>query len=700
MARNEPRLLAVKAVVLIRPSVRWHLLLAFLGVSLFAVLGGGVAIYSFLKIESVLKQITAQTVPTVLTSLGLSRRAERLVAAAPALLAATTTEEHGEHAARIRSDMAQLDSILNDLKHHEIDPGVIRAIESAVDWLTLNLISLQTTVDNGLAVGERRPALAREALTLMATMRRFAQFSLNRLDDKIATVRTAADVDQTKRPDAAARLVDTVLVSWPLVRLQTEIANLENRLGAAASVNDQASLKALHRQLLASLARLEVVAQSLDATLKAPLMGHLADARPYIEGQRSVLQARMLELEAQRNGKQLLDESTKASLQLTTAVDRLVARAEDDIRAAALEAQHNQQLSTIVLATVVVLSLTTSALIVWLYVGRNLIRRLTALSDSMLAISGGNLNAPIPTGGKDELAGMADALTVFRATAIERAAAERARANLSRYFSPNLADHLAKHPDTLELRGERRDLTFIFTDLAAFTPWVERLDPTIVVSVMNEYIGGIARIVFDHGGTVDTVVGDAVHAIFGAPLPQPDHAARAVACALAIDRFARELAARLTKEAVPIGATRIGIHTGSATVGNFGGEGYFHYTALGDAVNTAARLESANKQLGTRICVSADTAALIPDFVGRPIGRLLVKGKVNVIRAFEPLDEARSEALEAYLSVFRKLDAGDPDCMQSFASYLATYGPDPLASFHLNRLLAGKLGSTIHVAEE
>ena len=95
------------------------------------------------------------------------------------------------------------------------------------------------------------------------------------------------------------------------------------------------------------------------------------------------------------------------------------------------------------------------------------------------------------------------------------------------------------------MRGERRELSFLSTDLAAFTPLVEQLDPTILVAVMNEYIGGIARIVFDHGGTVDTVVGDAVHAIFGAPLPQPDHAARAVACALAIDRFARQLADRL-----------------------------------------------------------------------------------------------------------------------------------------------------------
>ena len=151
---------------------------------------------------------------------------------------------------------------------------------------------------------------------------------------------------------------------------------------------------------------------------------------------------------------------------------------------------------------------------------------------------------------------------------------------------------------------------------------------------------------------------------------------------------------------MPIGTTRIGVHTGSAIVGDFGGEAYFHYTALGDAVNTAARLESANKQLGTRMCVSADTVASIPDFVGRPIGRLVVKGKTNLIQAFEPLDEAPSEALEAYLAAFRKLEGGDPECLQSFASYVATYGADPLASFHLKRLLAGEIGATIHLDAE
>ena len=98
-------------------------------------------------------------------------------------------------------------------------------------------------------------------------------------------------------------------------------------------------------------------------------------------------------------------------------------------------------------------------------------------------------------------------------------------------------------------------------------------------------------------------------------------------------------------------------------MGDFGGAGYFHYTAMGDAVNTAARLESANKALGTRICVSGDAVALIPDFVGRPVGRLALKGKAKPIQAFEPVADEQSEALDAYLAAFRKLEGGDPDCL-------------------------------------
>lgn len=278
-----------------------------------------------------------------------------------------------------------------------------------------------------------------------------------------------------------------------------------------------------------------------------------------------------------------------------------------------------------------------------------------------------------------------------------RAEAERARATLARYFSPHLADHLADNPAALALGGERRDLTFLFTDLADFTPLVESLDPSIIVAVMNEYLAELCRIVFAHGGTIHTLVGDAIHAMFGAPLDSPDHAACAVACALELDAFAQAFSAQKTADGVPIGHTRIGVHTGAAIVGNFGGDAYFHYTAYGDAVNTAARLEAANKQLGTRVCVSGDTVRLIPDFVGRPIGTLLLKGKEKGIEAFEPLPPtvSQSQGIERYREAFGLLAKGDPNAVQSFAACVGADADDRLATFHLRRLLAGQTGPVV-----
>jgi adenylate cyclase len=284
----------------------------------------------------------------------------------------------------------------------------------------------------------------------------------------------------------------------------------------------------------------------------------------------------------------------------------------------------------------------------------------------------------------------------------KREAAEQARAALSRYFSPNLVDQLAQGADAINLSGERRELSFVFTDLSDFTALVEELDVDQVVPLVNEYLNQMTRIVFDHGGTLDKIVGDAVHAMFGAPVDQPDHAHRAVSCALAMDEFTESFRIAKTEQGINLGATRIGVHTGHAIVGNFGGEAYFDYTAHGDAVNTAARLESLNKHLGTRICVSETTVEQMDEFVGRPIGSVILKGKSEALAVFEPKpsDEGSSAANKAYIDAFNLAANCDPSARQAFAAYVGTYGADPLAMFHLSRLLGDKSGVDIIMDEK
>jgi adenylate cyclase len=145
--------------------------------------------------------------------------------------------------------------------------------------------------------------------------------------------------------------------------------------------------------------------------------------------------------------------------------------------------------------------------------------------------------------------------------------------------------------------------------------------------------------------------------------------------------------------------TRIGVHAGPAIVGNFGGQRFFDYTAYGDTINVAARLEAVNKQLGTRICVSASVAEKVPDFLGRPVGDLVLRGKTEALTVFEPLrSEHANGPATSYVDAFIKLKTRDPGALAAFAAHVGKQPSDQLASFHLKRLLNGDASVRIVMA--
>ena len=286
-------------------------------------------------------------------------------------------------------------------------------------------------------------------------------------------------------------------------------------------------------------------------------------------------------------------------------------------------------------------------------------------------------------------------------TARERqAAAERAHASLSRYFSPNLALSLAANGNALAPGGERREIATLFTDIAGFTPLVESLDTKELASLLSGYLESMTEIVFAHEGTVAKIIGDAIHVLFGAPADQPDSANRAIACALALDARAEDYRLEWKARGVALGATRVGVHAGPAIVGNFGGGRLFDYTAYGDTINAAARLEAVNKQLGTRICVSAAAAERADGFCGRPVGDLVLRGRSEPMRVFEPLspEERESPHARAYIAAFAKLEAADPGALAAFAALIGERPRDALAQYHLKRLLNGGAGTRIEMA--
>src|SRR5206468_4836978 len=218
-----------------------------------------------------------------------------------------------------------------------------------------------------------------------------------------------------------------------------------------------------------------------------------------------------------------------------------------------------------------------------------------------------------------------------------QAEAERAHASLSRYFSPQIASRLACDGEADGMAVHWREVATIFTDITNFTSLVETAAAEVLGELLNEYVGGMTEIVFAHEGTVAKIIGDAIQVLFNAPGDQPDYATRAVACAHDLDAWSQDFCARQKAKGVNFGATRIGAHAGPALVGNFGGNRFFDYTAYGDSINIAARLEAANKHLGTRICVSASIAEGAENFQGRPVGELVLRGRSEPLRAFEPL---------------------------------------------------------------
>lgn len=276
------------------------------------------------------------------------------------------------------------------------------------------------------------------------------------------------------------------------------------------------------------------------------------------------------------------------------------------------------------------------------------------------------------------------------------------RQAFARYVSPNRVAHLVDHPEDMNLGGARRECSFIFTDLTGFTAMMEGMDPGQAVALLNDYLDRMIAIAFEHEGTLDRIVGDAVAIMFSAPVTQPDHRQRALACGLAMDAFACRYAGDLQVRGIPFGQTRIGIHAGEVIVGNFGGKNIFDYRALGDPVNTASRLEAVNKHLGTRLCISEEIHAATPGTQVRPVGHLVLKGKSQPLAVFEPLAAALpgSAPLADYLFAFEKMRCGDSDAAACFAALQAAWPSDPLVALHCRRLQAGASGELIVMSEK
>ncbi|HUL56874.1 MAG TPA: adenylate/guanylate cyclase domain-containing protein [Usitatibacter sp.] len=292
------------------------------------------------------------------------------------------------------------------------------------------------------------------------------------------------------------------------------------------------------------------------------------------------------------------------------------------------------------------------------------------------------------------MAGVAATYLVFGGVVFvaEQQRKNEMRRAFSLYVSREVVDHVLAHPERLSLGGERREVTMFFTDLEGFTPLTERLGAEQVARILNMHFSRATAIIKRHGGTVNRFIGDAIMAMWGAPVDDPRQAVNAVRAAVDVQRDLEELRRDLGRQGLPEIRMRVGIHTCVAVVGNLGSEDRFDYTAIGDGVNLAARLEGVNKLYGTGILVSGDTFAKVAgEMPLRPVDRVIVKGKSEPVDIYTPCEDAALvAATDQAIAAYRARDWDEAE--RSWLEIAAEHPDDGIASVYLARI--EKLRST------
>jgi class 3 adenylate cyclase len=271
------------------------------------------------------------------------------------------------------------------------------------------------------------------------------------------------------------------------------------------------------------------------------------------------------------------------------------------------------------------------ALILGLLFARRLTRPISALTGAVARVAGGDLSQALPVRARDEVGVLTGAFNEMVEGLRQR---DFIRNAFGRYVSPEVAKALLESPDGLRLGGHKREITVLMSDLRGYTRFAERGDPAGVMEVLNDHLGRMAEIVIAHGGTINEFIGDAIFAVFGAPVEHADHAERAAATALAMQRANAELHRANAGRGRPGFEMGIGLHTGEAVVGNIGSEQRTKYAVVGAAVNLAARVEGCT--VGGQILMTAATFERLADLVevAPPIA-VELKGLAEPVRLYE-----------------------------------------------------------------
>ncbi len=406
-----------------RLGIRGRLLLAFLCISAFSVLAAAAALYSFLEVGSALNRITRFKAPEVISSLEVSRQAERLAQAAQAMLTVSNPGQRDQIYSQISAEGKRLDKMLEQLDEVMEDEELLYTIDWTVGQLRGNLEEVNDLVAHRFQYSNSRETSLREFREAYAGLQQILSELIRALDDELQRMSLAnTDFDAAAHgPEAHNPKMNRLLRSRATLQTAQQQLSIIHEVILESQVSDRArQLPELSARGQMALDELDALADNFDASLRDTLKARIDELHQFVKGPGSIFTRLRDEFSARENARDVLIENAWMSEELSNTVEQLVAKSKKHMTDAIAGATSAQQTSIWMITVIVVVSLLCSSLIVWRYVGRNLIRRLTELSDSMESVAGGDLRVDLPdSDSEDEIGRMTKALTVFRDTAVE-----------------------------------------------------------------------------------------------------------------------------------------------------------------------------------------------------------------------------------------------------------------------------------------
>ena len=443
------------------PGLRGRLLLAFFGISLFVIAAAAAGLYALREVGQTLDGITLKTVPAALDARELWRKSEKIIDVGPALVNASDPKEAEALTSRVRSELADVSAILARLSGTSLALGPLDEISDMMTQLNKNLDLIRLAWSDGIAAAVQKKQAISETF---AAYRQFGEIWRPRFADLRSRVlqlqrsMTSAASSPQEQRDALDRFDQAMVDLLSLDQIQREAGVAFELIIRAADASATAELDALEPQAQRSIRAIDGLVSDIDPDISLKLFDPLRAVREAAVGNTGIFSSVRRARAANAESRRLIAENEGLSERLKTAVDKLVAFSRDDIDSANSQARQVQRLGRDVLLPVAGLSLASSLLIVWLYVGRNIVARLTRLSGAMIEIASGTREAEVPAAGTDEVAAMGRAVEVFRHNAIELDELLAERAETAARLEKMVEERTAELTEALEYQTASSDV--------------------------------------------------------------------------------------------------------------------------------------------------------------------------------------------------------------------------------------------------